>query len=75
MADEDKMLPDVTLHGRWFSLNEEELKKEWMTEREGLFPARDRLQKVLLQIAEESILLEERRRTDKERGRERGKRD
>ncbi len=48
--------PEVTVEGRWFSMKAEDIAKEWV---KGSLPAIVRLQKAVLQIAEESILLEE----------------
>ena len=68
MQGKDKEEPEVIMDGSWFSMSAEEIAKEWMNDGDGQLPAQAHLQKVLLQIVEESFLLEEGGRREREQG-------
>ena len=59
MQGKDNEEPEVIMDGKWFSMSAEQIAKEWMNDGDVQLPAQARFQKVLLQIVEESFLLEE----------------
>ncbi len=61
---------EVILNGEWFQLNEDELQNEWVNSSAASSALRERLQRVILQIMQESFLLEEKQLT-KKKGRRR----
>ena len=56
---------EVILNGEWFQLNEDELQNEWVNSSAASSALRERLQRVILQIMQESFLLEEKQLTKK----------
>ncbi len=68
MQGNDNEEPEVIREGKWFSMSAEEIAKEWMNDGDGQIPAQAHLQNVLLQIVEESFLLEEGGRREREQG-------